>query len=573
MSTPWVACTIVSNNYLAYARVFTRSFLEQHPDGKVYVLIVDKPDPSLRYEAEPFEAVLVESLGIPCFPHYSFRYSILELNTAVKPWFLLYLHRTGGYDRMCYFDPDILVLGDLSEIYERLGESDVLLTPHITAPIEDDRTPSERDFLLSGIYNLGFLGVSFNQRTLRFLDWWHRRLYRECLHAVDQGLFVDQRWMDFAPAFLPRAVVHRDPGCNVAYWNLMHRTLVRGDGGGWWVGEVPLPLLPLQRLHAPSAGADLQVPEPLFAEPAAGRPAPLQRVRRASPGGRTRGAGAAPLRIRLLRGRYARAGHGAPAPAAPRSRGEALARSFRDLRKGQLSRLAARPGRSPRRHSAPTDRVHDLGAAPGSAAGLPFPRPAGPRQLRRMVRLSRRRASDRRGLHPSRGERARAHADDTFLADRGDAASDLARDLPRGSPDREPPDGGRDRVARRRVRARSEEPPAHPAPRSHPPPPAGRPAELLPRPVRDGPGGLRPLVCHLRAPGVQPAFRVRLAGHPHPVSPRHGLGDALVAAADLAAAAPAAEDGGAHGPLKRLRRHSAPPSRHLPPLHRPEPTV
>lgn len=234
MSTPRVACTIVSNNYLAYARVLTRSFLEQHPDGKVYVLIVDKPDPSCRYAEEPFTAVPVESLGIPGFSHYSFRYSILELNTAVKPWFLLHLHRTGGYDRLCYFDPDILIAGDLSEIYERLGEADAVLTPHVTAPIDDDRTPSERDFLLSGIYNLGFLGIAFNERTLPFLDWWHRRLYKECLHEVERGLFVDQRWMDFAPAFLPRAVIHRDPGCNVAYWNLMHRSLTCRDGV-WWV--------------------------------------------------------------------------------------------------------------------------------------------------------------------------------------------------------------------------------------------------------------------------------------------------------------------------------------------------
>lgn len=239
MSTPRVACTIVSNNYLAYARVFTRSFLEHNPGGKVYVLIVDRPDPALRYEEEPFTAVPVESLGIPGFPHYSFRYSILELNTAVKPWFLLHLHRTGGYDRMCYFDPDILVTGDLSEIYERLGTADAVLTPHITAPIEDDRLPSERDFLLSGSYNLGFLGIAFNERTLPFLDWWHRRLYKECLHEVERGLFVDQRWMDFAPSFLERAVIWRDLGCNVAYWNLMHRSLTRRDGA-WWVDGTPL---------------------------------------------------------------------------------------------------------------------------------------------------------------------------------------------------------------------------------------------------------------------------------------------------------------------------------------------
>lgn len=239
MDTTPVVCTIVSNNYLAYARVFTRSFLERHPDGKVYVLIVDRPDSALRYDAEPFEAVFVESLGIPGFPHFSFRYSILELNTAVKPWFLLHLHRTGGYDRICYFDPDILITGDLSEIYDRLGTADAVLTPHVTAPIEDDRIPSERDFLLSGMYNLGFLGIAFNERTLPYLDWWHRRLYKECLHEVERGLFVDQRWMDFAPAFLARAEIYRDLGCNVAYWNLMHRSLSHRDGA-WRVGDAPL---------------------------------------------------------------------------------------------------------------------------------------------------------------------------------------------------------------------------------------------------------------------------------------------------------------------------------------------
>src|SRR4028118_18935 len=277
MDTPLVACTIVSNNYLAYARVFTRSFLEKHPAGKVYVLLVDRPDPALRYEAEPFEAVFVESLGIPGFPHYSFRYSILELNTAVKPWFLLHLHRTCGYDRICYFDPDILVTGDLSRIYERLGTADAVLTPHVTAPIEDDRTPpapdflpsrlhhlgppgaapieddripSERDFLLSGMYNLGFLGIAFNERTIPYLDWWHRRLYKDCLHEVERGLFVDQRWMDFAPSFLARAEIWRDLGCNVAYWNLLHRSLAHRDGA-WRAGDAPPPSLHSPAPHRP----------------------------------------------------------------------------------------------------------------------------------------------------------------------------------------------------------------------------------------------------------------------------------------------------------------------------------
>ncbi len=242
MNSP-LACTIIANNYLAYARAFTRSFLARHPDGRVAVLIVDRPQPGHRYEDEPFAVTFADQLGIPDFPHFAFRYSLLELNTAVKPYFLLHLHRTLGVDRLCYFDPDILVLGDLTELYAKLGEADAVLTPHLTAPLEDAAVPSEREILLSGVYNLGFLGIAFNPRTFPFLDWWARRLYRECLHDVERGLFVDQRWMDLAPAFLPDAEILRDPGYNVAYWNLAHRRIepvAPADGGGWLAGGAPL---------------------------------------------------------------------------------------------------------------------------------------------------------------------------------------------------------------------------------------------------------------------------------------------------------------------------------------------
>lgn len=238
MKTP-LACTIVANNYLAYARAFTHSFLERHPEGKVCVLIVDRPQPGHRYEDEPFAVTFADQLGIPAFSHFSFRYSIVELSTAVKPWFLLHLHRTLGCDRLCYFDPDILIFGDLGDLYDRVGRADAVLTPHLTAPVDDDLVPGEREMLLSGIYNLGFLGMAFNERTLAFLDWWKERLYRWCLHETGKGLFVDQRWMDLAPAFLPQAEILRDPGYNVAYWNLVHRRLAKRDDG-WWAGDVPL---------------------------------------------------------------------------------------------------------------------------------------------------------------------------------------------------------------------------------------------------------------------------------------------------------------------------------------------
>lgn len=201
----------------------------------MFTLIVDRPDDNVDYDAQPFTTTFASELDIPAFPSFAFRYSILELNTAVKPFYLQALHLQQGLKNLCYFDPDILVTGHLDPLYGMLEESaEIILTPHILEPIEDKATPSERSFLLSGIYNLGFLGIRFNKRTLSFLEWWQRRLYKHCHHRVDQGLFVDQRWMDFAPAFLERVSILRDPGYNVAYWNLMHRTL-RPKPDGWSV--------------------------------------------------------------------------------------------------------------------------------------------------------------------------------------------------------------------------------------------------------------------------------------------------------------------------------------------------
>ncbi|HEX3584312.1 MAG TPA: glycosyltransferase, partial [Thermoanaerobaculia bacterium] len=67
------------------------------------------------------------------------------------------------------------------------------------------------------------------------------RLRRECVNDVHNGLFVDQRWMDFAPALFEPYIL-LDRGYNVAYWNLMHRELTR-DGDRILADGYPLRFL------------------------------------------------------------------------------------------------------------------------------------------------------------------------------------------------------------------------------------------------------------------------------------------------------------------------------------------
>lgn len=223
------ACTIVSKNYLPFARVLARSFRAHHPGSRCFVLLVDRLDGAFEPADEPFELVPLEALPIPDLGGFVFKYTILELNTAVKPYLLQHLLEREGVERLVYLDPDILVFGRLEPVEEALTGGALALTPHLTSPLDDDRRPSELDILRSGAYNLGFIALADRPPTREFLTWWQSRVADRCVVRVEEGLFVDQKWVDLVPGLYDGVRILRHPGLNVAYWNLNARRVRRGD--------------------------------------------------------------------------------------------------------------------------------------------------------------------------------------------------------------------------------------------------------------------------------------------------------------------------------------------------------
>lgn len=225
--------TIVSRNYLHYARSLMESVAQVHPDWRRYVVLVDTPGPVAGSPAEgAFTLVPFDDLGLPEPRKFAFRYTILELNTAVKPWAFRWVLAHDAADRVVYLDPDIRLYGPLVEVERALDEgATMVLTPHLNAPLPaDDRRPSEHHILKSGTYNLGFLALARQATTAEFLSWWQGKLEHDCRVDFAANLFVDQRWMDLAPALFAGVRVLRDDGYNVAYWNLGQRRIAR-DGG------------------------------------------------------------------------------------------------------------------------------------------------------------------------------------------------------------------------------------------------------------------------------------------------------------------------------------------------------
>ncbi|MEM6912384.1 MAG: glycosyltransferase [Pseudomonadota bacterium] len=241
MTTSTVHFTIASANYLPYVRTLYNSLMEADPDAVFFLFLADELDDQSLVEALPFAVVEARDVGIPCFFDMAYRYTIMELNTAIKPFCIQYLMDETGYQRVIYLDPDILVLRPLSAVHDAFDHgTELILTPHARFPLNDGHHPDDRALMLTGAYNLGFCAFSSGREARQLLDWWAEHLRTRCLVSLADGLFVDQKFMDYAPAFVGATRLLHDPGYNAAYWNLHERRITKDNDGNWLADNTPL---------------------------------------------------------------------------------------------------------------------------------------------------------------------------------------------------------------------------------------------------------------------------------------------------------------------------------------------
>ena len=221
---------IATKNYLHYARTLMNSVREHHPDWGRFLVLVDARDGYFDPAQEPFTVIEAAALGIPEFKEMALEYPAFELSCSLKPWGAEYLFAQ-GFERVIYLDCDILIYRRMTEL-ETLTGPDIVLTPHLARHLpEDNCAPTENGIITAGIFNLGFAAFKRSSSAHDLLRWWQRRLVKDCRKAMNEGIFVDQKWMDLAPGIYPSCHIFRHPGYNLAYWNLPCYSLTReGDG-------------------------------------------------------------------------------------------------------------------------------------------------------------------------------------------------------------------------------------------------------------------------------------------------------------------------------------------------------
>ena len=231
-------CTIVTKSHLSYARVLAKTLAEHNSQSKLYVLLADRIDGYIDPEKEPFELITIEELNDQeDIQRMCFYYTPSELCFCLRAWLHEYMFQNSTFSKWIYFDSDITVNNSLNRISEQLDNTSIILSPHL---ISIDPPPSINvkairrleSYLLrnGGIYNGGFLALRRTEESESFIRWFkdRLRLYGFDNRPMQSG---DQFWLTCVPLYFKEVSVLRDPGGNLAYWNLFERKIEQDSSG------------------------------------------------------------------------------------------------------------------------------------------------------------------------------------------------------------------------------------------------------------------------------------------------------------------------------------------------------
>lgn len=232
-SDPLNICTIITKSHISFARSLAQTFKQFHPDGNLWVLLADSIDGYIDPSKEPFNLIRLSDLpNQNDIEPMCFYYSPFELCCALRGHLHDYMWKKTNAPFWLFLDSDIMLTSNLDEITKEFEKASILLSPHITAPVNTKYTERlEIKSLRFGIYNAGFLGLKRTEISRAFISWFQKRLPIYAFENPDDGQYTDQLLLDHVPIFFNEVSKVSHPGVNVGRWNLHERKLSK-DGNG-----------------------------------------------------------------------------------------------------------------------------------------------------------------------------------------------------------------------------------------------------------------------------------------------------------------------------------------------------
>ncbi len=233
------AFTVVTPNYLSHAWSLKKSFLQHNPEAAFFIGILGNEShcPGMNIE----NCYFLDSLHDSRIEGMLGRYQPFEMNCALKPFFAsCILEQHANVQRLIYLDSDMYVFGPFAS----LTDAAITLSPHrtkYTYYLPEPKNYSIISLTRYGVYNAGYFEVQRKAEAFAFLEWWKQLLEHTGYEKPEEHLFGDQLWLNLVHSFFDDVYVNKNPGYNVALWNLIERQVEERDGI-YFVNSKPLVL-------------------------------------------------------------------------------------------------------------------------------------------------------------------------------------------------------------------------------------------------------------------------------------------------------------------------------------------
>jgi hypothetical protein len=225
--------TVAAANHLPKAACLARSLAQTQAEHRFVLCLVERDRTAIHtFEGYFSQVVLAADIGISNFDSFVFRHDRYEACTAVKAQFLLWAMLNFPEEQYFVFlDSDVMAYSRFEELEAILPHAEIVVTPHQVHDEEslDGIRDNTLRILIAGTFNTGLVALRRSPVALEFLEWWNRKLQILCyMEWRTRGLFVDQKWVLLALSFFDMTIF-REPGYNVANWNISKRCLTACD--------------------------------------------------------------------------------------------------------------------------------------------------------------------------------------------------------------------------------------------------------------------------------------------------------------------------------------------------------
>jgi hypothetical protein len=216
-----VLCTIVTPSHI-YKGITNLMSLRMHDQEAKLYLIVTQPVniqvdyitvlPVSYFVEKDYEAQLITQI------YHNYPDAI---RWCMKPIVMRYLIKKYEDATVIYADADTYFFQRPNYLYLSLIKGGIFLTPHWRPLWPSTHLDEFRANFCDGLFNAGLIAA--NAQGINALNWWSVACISGCEHSRPKGIWGDQKYLDLMVIYFPETVICREPGYNVADWNVQIR--------------------------------------------------------------------------------------------------------------------------------------------------------------------------------------------------------------------------------------------------------------------------------------------------------------------------------------------------------------